>query len=277
MNRDAWAVEPEFDWYTASIPTKPEAVIDALAGAYELSDVQPSTPKMGYERAYKIIRGETVLARVQFGGPSVGLNVWACASGDQAPEFARVVRTAFPAHGLLRADVKLDYDEPGAWDSLAGLAIGTADQFRLKVKHHGDFHREQDGRTLELGSRSSVAFQRIYEKGKQLGQSPDWVRAELELKPQNHRAKALYASASPEQVYMATKWSRHLYEVLNGPTAALRPAPAGRIRKKTDDERALEFMGKQYAKPLLRLLESVGGDIEAFGLRVAGLIPDQPD
>lgn len=263
---------PEFDWYTASIPAKPQVVLDALAGAYDMVDVLPSTPKMGYERAYKVARGETVLARIQFGGPNVGDNVWACASGENAPEFAGIVRGIFPGHNLLRADVKLDYDEEGAWDSLAALAIETADKYRLKLKHHGDFHREKDGRTLEIGSRSSAAFERIYEKGKQLGESPNWVRAELELKPQNERAKLVYSYASPEQMYLATKWTQHLYEVLNGPSAAMRPAPPGTVRKKSDDERAMEFMSKQYGNVLRRKLEALGGDLESFGAYIAGLV-----
>jgi len=267
-----WQTAPEFDWYTASIPTGAQDVLDVLAGAYELSDIQPSTPKMGYERAYSVVRGETVLARVQFGGSSVGTNVWACATGEHAAEFAGIVRGSFPGHNLLRADVKLDYDEEGAWESLSALAIETADRFKLKVEHHGDFHRAENGRTLNIGSRSSAAFERIYEKGKQLGQSPNWVRAELELKPQNPKAKLLYASASPEAMYMATKWTRHLYEVLNGPSAAFRPAPAGTVRKKSDDDRALEFMARQYGNVLRRRLEAMGGDIEAFGMYIAGLI-----
>ena len=261
-----------FDWYTASIDTDPHDLIGCFVASFDLSEVQASTPKNGYERAYNLVRGSTVLARFQFGGSNVGGNVWANASGEQAPAFAEIVRDRFRAHNLLRADVAIDYDEPGAWDSLSALAIQTADSFGLKVKHVGDFHRQEDGRTLYIGSRTSAAMQRLYEKGKQLGQSPDWVRAELELKPQNSRAKAAYASASPEQMFMATKWTKHIWEVLNGPSAALRPCSVGTIRQKTDDERALEFMAKQYGNVLRRKLDALGGDIEMFGLYVAGIV-----
>ena len=261
-----------FDWYTASIGAEPAEVISRFESSFDLSDVQASTPKNGYERAYNFVRGSTVLARVQFGGSSVGSNVWAASSGDCAPDFADVVRGHYPVHNLLRADVAIDYDEPGAWDSLSGLAIATADAFGLKVRHVGDFHREQDGRTLYIGSRSSAAMQRLYEKGKQLGQSVDWVRAELELKPQSSVAKAAYASASPEQMFLATKWTRSIWEALNGPTQLLRPCPPGSVKVKSDDDRALDFMAKQYGNVLRRKLESLGGDVEAFGLFVAGLI-----
>ncbi|MGN3259326.1 hypothetical protein ACTFZ5_32725, partial [Pseudomonas aeruginosa] len=142
-----------FDWYTASIGASPQTVLDCLHDAFEMSDVKPSTPHNGYERAYSVIRGETVLARVQFGGSSVGARVWANASGEQAPAFARVIRENFNGHRLLRADVAIDYDEEGAWDSLSTLAIQTADAYRLKVQHVGDFHRQKDGRTINIGSR----------------------------------------------------------------------------------------------------------------------------
>lgn len=259
----------QFDWYTASIGASPQTVLDCLHAAFEMSDVKPSTPHNGYERAYSVIRGGTVLARVQFGGSSVGARVWANASGEQAPAFARVIRENFNGHRLLRADVAIDYDEEGAWDSLSTLAIQTADAYRLKVQHVGDFHREKDGRTINIGSRTSAAYQRTYEKGKQLGQSPNWVRQELELKPKNENAKILYGLVSPEEMYQATKWTQHIWSVLNGPTAALRPAPAGSVRKLSDDDRALEFMFRQYGPLLRRKLEAMAGDYEALGLLIA--------
>lgn len=262
----------QFDWYTASIGAKPADVLGCLEASFDLSDIQASTPKNGYERAYNVVRGTTVLARVQYGGSSVGSRVWASASGDQAPAFAQVIRENYNGHRLLRADVAMDYDEEGAWDSLAGLAIQTADTYGLKVKHVGDFHREKDGRTIYIGSRTSAAMQRTYEKGKQLGQSPNWVRQELEVKPQNENAKILYGLVSPEEMYQATKWTQHIWSVLNGPTTALRPAPPGSVRKQSDDDRALDFMAKQYGNVLRRRLEAMGGDVEAFGLYIAGLV-----
>jgi len=262
-------MSPRFDYYTASIGDSPTEVLGCLEAAFELAELKPATPHNGYERAYSVVRGSTVLARVQFGGSSVGARVWASASGEQAPAFAQVIRENYNGHRLLRADVAIDYDEEGAWDSLSALAIQTADTYRLKVQHVGDFHREKDGRTINIGSRSSAAYQRTYEKGKQLGQSPNWVRQELELKPQTENAKILYGLVSPEEMYQATKWTQHIWKALNGPTAALRPAPPGSVRTISDDDRALEFMFRQYGNVLRRKLEAMGGDVEALGLLIA--------
>lgn len=268
-------MEPKFDWYTASIPTKPQCVIDCLTGDFEFSEPLPATPRQGYERAVKIARGETVLATVMWGG-NTGINVYASASGGYSPAFAQVIRREFPEHCLIRADVALDFDEEGAWESLSGLAIATADKFGLKVDHHGDFHRQQNGRTINIGSRTSAAFKRLYEKGKQLKleDHPHWVRDELEFKPQNARAKLAYASASPVEIWHSTKWTTSVWEALFGPSSTVCVAPAGSIRVPGDDERALEFMAKQYGNVLRRKLEALGGDVESFGLFMARLIAE---
>ena len=263
-----------FDWYTASIDQPARSVIDAIADSFDLAFVRPTKPVQGFEQAYQVIRGETKLATIQFGGKTVGTAVWACASGGDAEPFAEIVRREFPVHRVLRADVALDYDEPGAWDVLSALAIQTADKFRLKVEHQGDFHRQENGRTLKIGSRQSPAFQRVYEKGKQLKIEgrPDWVRSELELKPQTVVAREAYATASPEQMFMATRWTRHVWEVLNGPSLEMRPAPPGTVRRMSDDDRALTFMVRQYGNVLGRKLAELGGDLESFGLYIADLV-----
>lgn len=260
-----------FDYYTASIDAKSDHVLSHIHGSYDQSDIVPTAPKNGYERAYNVVRGDSVLARIQWGGNSVGTRVWASASGDRAPAFAEILRSEFRGHNLLRADVAIDYCEPGAWESLYNLGLQTADMYGLKVRHLGDYHREQDGRTLYIGSRNSAAMKRIYEKGKQTGGDPDHVRAELELKPQNAKAKQVYAYATPEQMWMATKWTQHVLKVLTG-VNGMQPAQPGTIRTLTDDDRALEFMAKQYGNILRRKLEALGGDVESFGLFVAQLV-----
>ncbi|MDT4845114.1 hypothetical protein FQZ97_790920 [compost metagenome] len=73
---------------------------------------------------------------------------------------------------------------------------------------------------------------------------------------------------------MATRWTRHVLQVLTG-VNGMQPAPPGTVRQKTDDERALEFMSKQYGNILRRKLEALGGDMEAFGLFVAQLVADK--
>ena len=86
-------MEPKIDWYTASISTRPQVVIDCLTSEFEFSEAIPTTPKQGYERAIKIARGDTSLATVMWGG-NTGINVYASASGGDSPAFAEVIRRA---------------------------------------------------------------------------------------------------------------------------------------------------------------------------------------
>lgn len=259
-----------FDWYTASIDKSPQLIVDTLASCYELADVLPTKPFNGYERAFKCIRGDTELFKIQYGG-NTGTRVQVQATGEASPELATNVREMFTDHHVIRADVALDYCEPGAWESLYNLSTETADKFKLKTEHRGDFHRGENGRTFYIGSRQSPAFNRVYEKGKQLGGDPDHVRSEFELKPKNEAARAIYSKASPAEMLLAAKWSAHFYGILAG-VNGMRLAAPGTIHRPSDDERALIALGTQYGGTLSRLLESMGGDLEGFGTYIAKLI-----
>lgn len=262
-----------FDWYRAAIDASPQVVVDTLAGCYELSDVLPTKPLYGYERAYVVRRGEIEHLRVQWGG-NTGTKVLVESSGEQAAQFSTHVRENFTDHYLARADVALDYCEEGAWESLYGLSIETADLFKLKVDHRGDYHRAQAGRTFYIGSRQSPVYNRIYEKGIQSGGDPYHVRTELEFKPKTEKARSVYARATPEQMLFASTWSAHFYKILTG-AEGLKLAPAGTVRKVTTDEKAFLHMMKQYGPLLGRMLAERGGDYESLGLHIASHIgPD---
>lgn len=264
----------QFDWYCASVPADPAVILQTLRGhhAFDCSDVEPAQPRQGYERAYRLQRGDSTLAQIQYGGQSVGPNVWVCGTGSRAPAVASFLRERFSEHLLIRADVCLDYVDDLAWQSLHDHALAVADAHRLRVAHHGDYHRGKHGRTLAIGSRTSAAYARVYEKGRKEGGRPDWVRVELELKPQNARARGVYASASPEQILQATRWSAAFFGPLLGPDAPVSPAPPGTVREQSSDDRALEFMARQYGNVLRRRLEALGGDLEAFAVSIAKLL-----
>lgn len=257
----------KFDWYQAGVEASPQIIVDTLAACYEFSDVLPTKPFNGYERAYMVKRGDTELLKVQWGG-NTGTRVQVQASGDQAHTFAEHLRENFTDHLVTRADIALDYCEPGAWESLFNLSVETADLFKLKTEHRGDYHRQEKGRTFYIGSRQSPAFNRIYEKGKESGGNPDHVRSEFEFKPKSEQARVVYSKASPEQILFASTWSAHFYGILTG-LNGLKLAPAGTIRKLTDDQKSFLHMMKQYGPLLGRMLDERGGDYCDLGLHIA--------
>jgi len=68
---------------------------------------------------------------------------------------------------------------------------------RPKAKLHNDFD-SGDGKTLEVGSRKSEKFMRVYEKGRQLGDKDSpWVRFEAEFKSSRRKELSLDILRNP--------------------------------------------------------------------------------
>ena len=261
-----------FDWYSASIDCHISDAQSVIRKHYPTADLAIARPQHGYTHADRLVdqRGET-LVTFMYGGKSQGSRVHVFATGAAAPKFASVVRDEFPDHHLTRADVALDYDEPGAWPSLYGHGVKVSHQRSITNRYVGPASCEADettvhGRTLYIGSRSSVSMLRIYEKGKKDDRTrPNWVRVEYEFKPSKEAARLYYAKASPSEILSATKLGVAFYGLL-GAVVKASPVPAGTIRAPTSHARALEALKRQYAATMLKQLEICGGDIHTFAL-----------
>jgi hypothetical protein len=265
------------DWYAATIESPPRDVLEALAASLR-GEVRHCRGMHGYERGATIEAAAGVAARVFYGG--VNPNPHAFASGEYAEPFRAVVRSCWPrSHAVSRFDSAEDFEGPGAWDELSGLCLGLADSRRLKVHHTGDFHREQDGRTLYLGSRKSAVFVRLYEKGKQLraqvthGQaaiSPDWCRLEAVVRPHGE-ARKLAALAEPAEMWGYGSWTAELVRRAANVDV---PRVAMQVYREADDERAFAFLCRQYG-PLLSRLQSDLGDWACVGKQIGETIARQ--
>lgn len=259
-----------FDWYSVSIQAPVETVVGLLHLAYNGHVWEIATPRHGYERSDKLVNpaGETVL-QIMYGGLSQGSKVHVSSSGSHAQRFAYAVRKAFPVHEVVRADVAIDYDNQGAWRSLYahGVAVATATSVsnRFIGKAETENHDITDsGRSLYIGSRSSVSMIRIYEKGKKDDKSrPNWVRAEFEFKPKTNRHA--FAQMSPLDIVNNTKLGRAFFSQLVGSVKS-KPVKCGTIRLETDHERSLRHLKTQYQNILLAELKRLGGCYESLGL-----------
>ena len=143
-----------FDWYCASVGAAPERLLQDLVGRWDMSSVRTSRPRYGFERAAQVHRGDRVLANVYWQG--TGPDPYLEGSGPDAVPVAEYLRGSEFEHRVSRADVCEDYTAPGAWAALSGIGLKVADRHGVKVTHHGDWHRGLDGRTIYLGSRTSV-------------------------------------------------------------------------------------------------------------------------
>lgn len=273
-----------FDWYAATIADDPGHVLALLSEGLG-AEVTNGTARHGYEYGYDLRAGGSVVARVLAGGKNGFPHAWA--SSDDTDRFVQVVRGAWPeAHRVTRFDASEDFDGPGTWDRLYGVALNLADDRRLKIDQAGDWHRLEDGRTFYIGGRKSATFARLYEKGKQMrglggpgaeAISPDLVRLELEARPDG-RARYWAAQCDPVEAYGLSSWSQELARLVYGVDV---DRVHIRERRESDDARALRWMVLQYGEHLDRLAAELGGwanaglhlrDMRARDLRDSGQV-----
>jgi DNA relaxase NicK len=177
-----------------------------------------------------------------------------------------------PQHRVSRVDVAVDFAGDRAWSTLRalGMRVGRAH----KVKRSEIVPDESsEGRTLYIGSRTSPAFCRIYEKGKQVlsgkevidfsglseelrGEPLDtWVRAELEVKPKAH-IKSVLSQLPPENFWGVSEWSCDVYRELGG--SDVPRISVGSVWRADDYTRTVRALVRQYGRFLERMADDLG-------------------
>lgn len=249
-----------FDWYAATIPEDSAPVLSTLTRVADLADLRPARPMHGYTHGAEIVRGDRVLVRALYGGAN-GSHVHCWASGDETEWFAAQVRERWPAHRVTRVDAAEDFTAPNAWQLLSTIALEAADLFGVQVTHQGDFHRGEKGRTIYVGSRTSASQLVVYEKGKQLGADPNWVRMEARVKPKGEARERL-AVALPLEVWACANYLRQVAQrITRQDVDAIR---VGTVYRPADDARAWAALMRQYGRHL-RCKAAELGDWSAVG------------
>ena len=254
---------PRFDWYQATVEMSGSDLVDLALTA--LGDEAPVFVKgqNGYARGWEIRRQGSRSALVLEGGQQEFPHI--VGTGPDAVAVARLVRrfSASVVHRVARCDVAVDTDSPGAFTALCdGLrATVRGSGVRGLLMHNPD--SSADGATYYVGAKTSEVQARLYEKGKQLpaAERPEWVRYELQLRPQKER-KTWAASTSETDLLGAARWSRSFASEYLDTTAS---APPTRSERVSDLEGALQTLTTQYGARLLELLEIHAGDVGAFG------------
>lgn len=250
-----------WDWYSATLPAGPDEVLPVLVRAEDLASIEPIRGMHSYETGVEVRRGPRVFCRAFWGGVN-GDDVHVQASGRDAPRVVQAVRDGFPEHRVSRADACEDFTAPGAWDLLSAMCIEVAKDHGVKVRHHGDWLRAVDGRTLYLGGAASLVQVRCYEKGKQLSADPNWVRVEVQVRPKG-QGKDRLATAQPGELLGTSFWTSELGQRLGMPEVQ-------RITirdpwQQSDDERALYWAVRQYGEVFERKAMELGS-FEALGV-----------
>lgn len=256
-----------FDYYQASVETSPEHVIPALQERFPHSSIDSEKATNGYDRACVIHRGDNKILRIQWGG-NTGSMTQIRGTGENAPECASAIRELWPVHRLQRADVCEDYSEEGVFKTMTDYGLYLAEQYALKVDQRGDWARDDvmgKGRTLYLGSRQSLAFLRVYEKGKEKAvrsggecEDSDHTRAEAEIKPQNKSQAYRLAQLEPRDYWRCSPWLNEYSTILF--QSDMERIRLHTVRKVSDDEMAFRFMLKQYGGVMARLAMANGSE-----------------
>lgn len=253
----------DWDWYQATFEAPAEEITGGLLSVF--SGVEPVSDRgrHGYQYGRQICRGDDVLARIWWGGnPGTHVQV----TGGHSPELVPVLREWWPGHRVTRCDVCEDWDKAGLFDELSGELIAYSRENGIRIDQQGDWVRGE-GRTLYLGSRSSVVQLVLYEKGYQIGLdqggSPSHVRLEVRLRPSGRDSRRLVARWAPDEVFQGSRWLVQALERIGW--ERLQSASLGTVRRPSDEARARAALIRQYGRALERWAEEVGG-WEALGI-----------
>jgi DNA relaxase NicK len=268
-------MNPRFDAYTATgTGFKPHDVMPLLVDG--VSGVKLTEGKGFHHFGERLAVADDFgqFAAVQWGGAH-GERVMIEVKGERTPQVVDGLRQRFE-HRCTRVDSAVDFEQPGAWESLLAPVMQAKDDFRLYGEPRGDWRDfPEKGRTQYLGAKSSVVQARLYEKGKQAEYAhlarTDWVRLELQVRPEKD-AKQRYAALSASEVWGASPWTRQLAaSVLE---LHLAEQPAGTVWRRTQRDQALAWMVRQYGAHLVSLAEDLGGWRE-LGQTLAEMIEEQ--
>lgn len=246
----------KWDWYSATVPEPPEAVLGALVAGQDLAEVVESRGLHSYARGAEVRRGERVLARAFWGGVNGEDSTHVQGSGAEAAWLVGLVRSQWPEHSVSRADVCEDWSHEKAWRWVSKITLRVAREWGVKTSTVGDWIEARDGRTLYLGAPTSQLRARVYEKGLQLGLDPHWVRFELQVRPSG-AGKRCVSFAQPDQLIESSPWTRDVARGLGMPQLQ-----AVRIRDPwvpSDDDSAMSWCIQQYGRLFERRAALLGG------------------
>lgn len=260
-----------FDWYGATIPVQDLQEIIDKANLFFVGDFRECKPQTPYTNAFQMFCGEDNIFKVSYGGQNDF--PYLVASSHNASRVSEFLKINFPNHSVSRFDTAVDFDEEGAWETLVEMGFYLAEKYNLKVNQQGDWREDgRGGKTLYIGSRSSVVYMRIYEKGKEQIQkgvdvdaSPNWVRVELEIKPQKKSNKIFAARMKAYEGFGCSKWSKEIPELLSN--EKMPRIKLGTIREPESDlDKRLAYMLYQYGNTIEEIVQHrLGGCRDDLG------------
>lgn len=257
----------KFDWYQGTLDqgNPSESMFNSLQDLFDLSSWRKTgRGYQGYTYQAVLHRGSTDLLMMAWGGNE---GVHLRCSGEGSSVLASWMRSHYCTHKVSRIDSCMDFEKQGLFDDLSKKMIDFANNRKpmpIKISMAGDWANGK-GRTLYIGSRQSQIFIRLYEKGyersNKLGvevERPDWVRFEVEYKPQKEKARRMAQSFSPDDIFRLS----YLPELMDSIGIDVGSQIKTHSAQYTDEEKARHFMLKQYGPTIANWVKEKGGSFD---------------
>lgn len=282
---------PAFDWYQATVPVPVNDLLECLDELAPDLVISHARGMHGYATTAGLGNvNEGSVAKVWHGGTHPHPHV--VLSGRWAAPGAELIRARFPEHSVSRLDVRQDFNDEGAFDSIQGELLRAAKHHRVSVRTAGDHLLTMKGRTTYLGAPSSAVQLKVYDKAAEVlaklppcgprrqrawsaiseGFPKHWTRLEAMVRPATKEARTEYSRLQPVEALGCTQWMRDVWGAVAG--LELEPAPVGRGYRVTDDERAYRFLLLHYG-PLLRRMHGDQGSWECVGRQIGDDLADR--
>lgn len=258
------------DYLAASVAMKGQDIGDKLAAWYG-GAVELTRPKNGYTYGYAVTVGDDRMCEFHLRD---GDDPWVFATGSRSQDLKDFLDGVQLLHeiNVTRMDAALDVFDSEWFPILVEHGKRWAVEHGLTTDQRGDWLTPMRGRTWYLGARSSRFFHRIYEKGRKERTDPNWIRHELEYKPQQS-----YERQAAIQLTAPQLWAMHagpiFGKILGLDLAAVFALPVHKpLRVRRDVERARGALCAQYGKTLGTWLQECGGDpVELVAELMAGI------
>lgn len=252
---DEWG--GKFDWYSGSVRDGGAAeVAQLIAQRLDGSVKAIHRPRPRFVDCLELKVGMTSVGWI--GSDPVNRRTHFEFKGRQTPLAVTAMRCLLPAdHTVCRLDVCADFAGPGTFDELAARVDEAIGDARV-VRSFGSTGNPQAGRSWYWGATSSVARLRLYEAGKMRDRrslnSPDWVRAELQVRPSKRHMKELCANLDPLHVWGLSSWTCRAGRELMAADVPRIASPA----EPTSQERRVQHLARTYERTFRALLADLG-------------------
>lgn len=261
---------PSFDCYNATVYADRTLCIgrllEALTDAGHEVSVSDGPPVRFYAQNTLLTGADgRRLLSVRSGGQNP--HPFVEAKGAVSPVVADTLRAHFD-HAPARIDSAYDLRGPNVWGELCAIADQFEHDRGLTLNEAGARRQNRDrGTTIYLGSRKSQSFVRIYQKGLQIAEEMglagdaipdslrDWVRVELELKPDKRPARDLAARLAPADLWRCSPWTLDFARrVLSIDAEKIKMSE----KRESNEERAMRYLVEQYGPTMLKRIARIG-------------------